>query len=315
MKRDDLTFAVVIRTFNRLDSLPRAIQSLINQRQKPQQIIIVDDGSSDGTIEYLNDLDIEGLELCIHEINLGAAAAFNSGIKRAKTDLVAFLDSDDEFLPDFIFLMKKEFENNPEIGFSYCRLIDGPKWSLQGCGKYPEALRQFHISAMGTLVINRNVVNRIPLLPSRDQVGAASDMCEDDRLCFELSKKYCFSHLPIELYKVVGNGRTRSSEVPLMVAAGWGKLFIDYSEDLLKYLGNFSVAKNLSKVLALCFLAQDRDTPKLVRDKILTHKKSNFNFFILYLYSFVMLPLYIEGELQLTQKAIWKIKQLANRRA
>ncbi len=91
--------SVVIPTYNRKDVVIRAAQSALNQSVPPLEVIIVDDGSSDGISgETLLALDPR-IRLITHPTNRGGAAARNTGIDAARGSWIAFLDSDDVWVP------------------------------------------------------------------------------------------------------------------------------------------------------------------------------------------------------------------------
>jgi len=96
IRRDDAKFSVVIPTYQRADLVRRAIESVFAQERAPEEIIVVDDGSTDGTREIVEALD--GVQY-IRQENRGASAARNIGVNVATCDWVAFLDSDDYWLP------------------------------------------------------------------------------------------------------------------------------------------------------------------------------------------------------------------------
>lgn len=91
-----MRFSVIIPTYNRLPLLKQAIQSVLAQTMKNYELIVVDDGSTDGTIEYLDALSNVTVT---KQANQGPAAARNAGAKVAKGDYLAFLDSDDLWFP------------------------------------------------------------------------------------------------------------------------------------------------------------------------------------------------------------------------
>jgi glycosyltransferase involved in cell wall biosynthesis len=95
--RQSLEFTIVIPTYNRLDFLQQAVNSIWTQTYCDYEIIIVDDGSTDGTGEYLATLGdrVKALQ----QPNKGAGAARNLGIKNAIGNYIAFLDSDDVWFP------------------------------------------------------------------------------------------------------------------------------------------------------------------------------------------------------------------------
>jgi glycosyltransferase involved in cell wall biosynthesis len=90
-------FSVVIPTYNRRERLLRAVGSVLAQTWEDWELIVVDDGSTDGTPEALRGLDPR---LIVHiKANGGPSAARNSGARLAKGEYLAFLDSDDAWLP------------------------------------------------------------------------------------------------------------------------------------------------------------------------------------------------------------------------
>ena len=90
---------VLIPAFNRADTINRAIDSALAQDWPAMEVLVVDDGSTDQTRDRVRCYRDPRLRLIERAINGGAAAARNTGIAEAKGDFIAFLDSDDEFLP------------------------------------------------------------------------------------------------------------------------------------------------------------------------------------------------------------------------
>ncbi len=89
--------SVIIPTYNRQGLLPRALCSVLDQSRPPAEVIVVDDGSTDGT-ERLMRSEFPGVRYFRQE-NQGVAAARNHGIREARGEWLAFLDSDDKWLP------------------------------------------------------------------------------------------------------------------------------------------------------------------------------------------------------------------------
>jgi len=92
--------SVVIPAYNRADTIARAIRSVLGQSFADFELIVVDDGSADALEAALAPFADPRLKLLRHERNRGAAAARNTAIRASRGELVAFLDSDDEWLPD-----------------------------------------------------------------------------------------------------------------------------------------------------------------------------------------------------------------------
>jgi glycosyltransferase involved in cell wall biosynthesis len=91
--------SVVLATYDRRRSLPRAIASVLAQGDVCFELIVVDDASRDGTAAYLATLSDPRIRVIAAERNGGPSAARNLGLKAARADIVAFLDSDDAYLP------------------------------------------------------------------------------------------------------------------------------------------------------------------------------------------------------------------------
>ncbi|MBW1802911.1 MAG: glycosyltransferase family 2 protein, partial [Deltaproteobacteria bacterium] len=105
--------SVIIPTFNRADRVPRAVSSVISQTFTDYEIIVVDDGSDDGTKDFLAQFH-DNIRYISHPKNIGVSAARNSGIKASRYPLIAFLDSDDYWLPKKLDLQVKFFRDDPE---------------------------------------------------------------------------------------------------------------------------------------------------------------------------------------------------------
>ena len=112
---------VVLPTFNREALLPRALDSVIAQTHDNWEIVVVDDGSTDGTAGVLDRYTgLIGPRLTvIRQQNFGSSSARNAGIDAARGRFVAFLDSDDEFAPTKLDRQVELFERRPELGFVY----------------------------------------------------------------------------------------------------------------------------------------------------------------------------------------------------
>lgn len=91
--------SVIIPTLNRVHVLPRAIRSALAQTVTDLEVLVVDDGSTDGTEDVVEALSEPRVRLVCHESRRGAPAARNTGIEHARGEYLAFLDSDDEWLP------------------------------------------------------------------------------------------------------------------------------------------------------------------------------------------------------------------------
>lgn len=107
--------AVIVPTYNRLETLQRTIESILAQTYQDIELIVVDDGSTDGTIEYLSQVEDSRLHYTYHSSNRGVHAARNTGIDVATGDYICFVDSDDTIDSDALQILLSGFENHPDV--------------------------------------------------------------------------------------------------------------------------------------------------------------------------------------------------------
>ncbi len=122
--------SVVIPSYNRAELLGRALFSVTKQTSQCSEIIVVDDGSTDSTVDFLNRFSCTTqipLKILLQK-NKGPAAARNFGIRTSKNEYIAFLDSDDHWHKRKIEMQYKVFVENPEYMISHTR----EKWLRRG---------------------------------------------------------------------------------------------------------------------------------------------------------------------------------------
>lgn len=112
--------SVIIPTYNRSHTIERAITSILNQTLQDFEIIVVDDGSRDDTMGVLDRLPAARIRSLHHQHNLGPAAARNTGIGVARGEYVAFLDSDDEWLPEKLSEQVDQLQGAPDGVYANC---------------------------------------------------------------------------------------------------------------------------------------------------------------------------------------------------
>ena len=109
--------SVILPTFNRAHLLERALKSVLGQLEIDDEIIVVDDGSTDNTHKVIKSLADNIRYFQIEKS--GAGAARNFGIMESRNPLVAFIDSDDEWMPGKVLLQKKMMIAKPELIFCF----------------------------------------------------------------------------------------------------------------------------------------------------------------------------------------------------
>lgn len=121
------TVSVVIPTLNRCLLLKRAIDSVLNQSVSPNEVIVIDNGSSDETINMIstNYPDI----IFLTEEKIGVSASRNQGIKKSNSEWVAFLDSDDVWEP---FKLEKQLTFNNRFKTNFRFIHTNETWIRNG---------------------------------------------------------------------------------------------------------------------------------------------------------------------------------------
>src|SRR6266851_295823 len=123
----ELSLSVVIPTYNRAHLISRALASAIRETKPGDEMIVIDDGSSDNTEAVVKRFDDVRIRY-VRQSNQGAGAARNRGAQEASGDLLAYLDSDDEWLPGKIIVQRRLMTARPEVLFcftDFARVFDG----------------------------------------------------------------------------------------------------------------------------------------------------------------------------------------------
>ena len=185
-----MKISVIIPTFNRLDLLKRAIDSVLNQSIKPYDIIVVDDGSTDGTSEMIQH-KYKSINL-IQQKNSGVSAARNSGIKNAQGDWIALLDSDDEWKKNKLEEQVNNLTDNPKYEFCHTneiwirngiRVNQKKRHKKYGGFIFDKCLDICRISPSSVL-FNKNILNHVGWFDDKLPV------CEDYDLWLRITADY-----------------------------------------------------------------------------------------------------------------------------
>ena len=120
-----MLLSIIIPAFNEAAFLPEVIRR-VEETPYDKEIIIVDDGSTDGTREYLKGLVSEGIKVIVHEKNMGKGAAMRTGIEVATGDIVIVQDADLEYDPkDYPVLLEPIMQGKADVVYG-SRFLGGP---------------------------------------------------------------------------------------------------------------------------------------------------------------------------------------------
>lgn len=183
-----MDISVVIPTYNRYELLKRAIASLYEQTTPPQEIIVVDDGSTDNTKAIVKDFPEI---IYIYQENRGVSVARNAGIQKAKNEWIAFLDSDDEWHSKKLQKQIDFHRKNPDILMSYTDEV----WIRNGQKvKIPKKYRKIGEDAFVENLSYCNIAPSSVMLHKKllDRVGLFDEdleVCEDYDLWLRIASK------------------------------------------------------------------------------------------------------------------------------
>jgi glycosyltransferase involved in cell wall biosynthesis len=226
--------SVVIPFHNRIDLTSKAVDSVFSQTYQEFEIILVNDGSTEalGELNRIKDARLQMLS----QPNLGPASARNTGIKAAQGDFVAFLDSDDLFLPEKLERQIDIHFNKPDIAFSHTNyfLVDQEDEILRKVvtseftGKVIPRLYYDCPIAMPTVMINR------AYLTNENQFVEAYRISEDIIFYSRVIGNKEISSLDEPLTKV-RSSETSANNLPAAQIIG--------ARNILDYLSKYHVLK------------------------------------------------------------------------
>jgi len=221
MSPKEPTVSVIIPTYNRAHLIGRAIQSVLNQTYQNFEVIVVDDGSTDNTEEIVKGFNDSRICYIRHSENRGASATRNAGIEGAHGEYIAFLDSDDEWLPEKIKRQMQAFErSDPQVGVIYTGAIFVNQHGEAIAGyEAPElrgsVLRELLISNQirgggSSVVAKRDHLNRI------GGFDEALPACEDWDLWLRLARICQFDFVDAPLVRIYIHGNQITADTDAM---------------------------------------------------------------------------------------------------
>ncbi len=192
--------SVIIPTYNRPENTIKAISSVLSQTRNENEIIVVDDGSTDGTREALDPL-IGDIIYIRHPFNQGVSAARNTGILAAGAPYISFLDSDDLWLPRKLEEQLNFFSANPdakicqteEVWIRNGVRVNPMKKHRKRSGEIFEHSLALCLVSPSAVMLKRDLINELGLF---DEELLA---CEDYDLWLRISCRYPVHLIPKRL--------------------------------------------------------------------------------------------------------------------
>ena len=191
--------SVVIPTLNRINTLQRALDSVINQTYKPAEIIVVDNGSSDGTLKFLRE-QYPKITILI-ENKIGVSSARNKGIKKSINQWIALLDSDDAWHPRKLEIQTsmldsalKEYNliHTDEVWFRNNKHINQMKKHKKQGGYIFERCLSLCCISPSSVLFKKNILDKVGLFDESLPVCEDYDMwlkiCSSEEVLFAQDK-------------------------------------------------------------------------------------------------------------------------------
>ena len=209
-----MKISVIIPTYNRRHTLQRAIDSVATQTFEPFEIIIIDDGSQDGTKGWIKE-KYSSIKY-IYQSNNGVSSARNKGINLAQGSWVALLDSDDEWMPEKLEYQIRFIDKNPGSIFCHTneiwirngiRVNQMKKHKKYGGNIFKHCLDICRISPSSSL-IKKKVFEDVGLFDE------SLSVCEDYDLWLRITAKYPVLFLNEPMIKKYGGHADQLSKVP-----------------------------------------------------------------------------------------------------
>ncbi|MDD5266542.1 MAG: glycosyltransferase [Methylococcales bacterium] len=185
-----MNISVVIPTYNRCELLKRALLSVFSQTLLPTEVSVIDDGSTDGTSDMIRK-EFPGVKY-YRQDNSGVSSARNLGILHASGDWLAFLDSDDEWLPEKLARQKAALSTDPEAKVCHTeelwirngvRVNPAKKYAKSAGWIFTQCLPLCAMSP-STVMIHRSVFSHIGLFDT------SLPVCEDYDLWLRITANY-----------------------------------------------------------------------------------------------------------------------------
>jgi glycosyltransferase involved in cell wall biosynthesis len=211
-------FSVVIPVYNRDSFLKNALESVFLQSYKNFEVIVVDDGSTIDLFKVLRPYISKNLTYIKIPENRGVSFARNVGIENSKYEFIAFLDSDDIWLPNKLHLQKNFLEqfnllicHTDEFWFKNGRFVNqGKKHSKYG-GRIFSKMLDFCRISPSSVVIHKDIFNEVGMFDINLPV------CEDYDLWLRIALRFEIGYLPIKtIIKVAHKSFQLSLDTPFI---------------------------------------------------------------------------------------------------
>ena len=254
---NELQFSVIIPLYNKQSRIKDTIQSVIKQTIKSFEIIVIDDGSTDGGPDIVIGIDDDRVHLYRQE-NQGVSGARNKGIDLAQGRYVCFLDADDTWTPDFLETVARLYQKFPDAKMAcpsyvvrYNKRVVKPNF-IGVSDTEEEIVNDFLYSCTGAFwICNSSCITfeRAALIASNERFPIGETVYEDFDLWLRFGEGHPVAHSPkvCSIYNRLTESNARKTHTSKVV---YSKSFMDTLRRLLiKYTNNQLVAASLRAII------------------------------------------------------------------
>jgi glycosyltransferase involved in cell wall biosynthesis len=216
--------SVIMPTYNRAHTLPRAIRSVLAQTWENLELIIADDGSADNTRQLIAEIPDRRLRYLRNDVNRGAAAARNLGLSHARGHFIAFQDSDDEWLLDKLTLQMEALRSHDG---AYGATFGGKLlYGRNPAGRFGDGLSDYRphkaqsvrSGRITSQLLSQNLISPQALLVRSDVVRAAGPFDErlpnnedwEFMLRLSMQTRILFTNRPVVVAYISGDSISRN---------------------------------------------------------------------------------------------------------
>jgi len=261
----NIKVSVIVPTYNRAHTIRRCLDSALGQTIPPYEVIVVDDASTDNTTSVVKSISDERLRLITMSSNKGAQAARNVGIKNAKGDYIAFLDSDDEWVPE-----KLEWQIKEIVRTGKPCVIHGAGWFYK---EQENTRKSFPVRRLNGFVYKKLLAHPGPFTPgplypclfvpkkNLAEMGFLDEKTpayQEWDVSIALAKQldFVFIDKPLMIYHIDGGDSISKNRIK--EAEGWQYIVEKYRTEILKNVGDKELAEHYNQIAAFYLNAGER---------------------------------------------------------
>ncbi|NLD20849.1 MAG: glycosyltransferase family 2 protein [Clostridiales bacterium] len=250
-QNNNYKISVVIPLYNKFNEVRRAVDSVLAQTVQDFEILVIDGGSTDGSRNFIKKYESDPRYRMIRQTSKGVSAARNDAVAVSTTDLIAFLDADDEWLPDFleqILLMRKLYPNAGLYGTAYIPTYALNHQALSLCeippapwvGIIPSYFRSSALAkcppfCTSCVAIPKNIFEQLGGFNTSVKMGEDTDLWARIALQYQIA----YTSKPCAKYNWIANSKATDKHIAIQhhpFFTYFNKLHITEASDVRFYL-------------------------------------------------------------------------------